>query len=258
MGKLHEVLAAERTVVGASDKMIEETRQKFGKYEHYLTGHIKTLKMVDDSEAAKAMERAARQHKELPTTVLETLEYALEYWAKAEDVLATKNVANQSAVADVEVDGNVLLTDVPVDELMGLEARLQVLRGVVQMVPTQDASKSWVLDESSSHKGAYKQATPDVTTKTEKVTTPVVLYDATKEHPAQVKEISKDVVVGTFEQFNWSGAATAFQKAEMLSRIDRLLVEVKKARTRANQAQVVETKFGKVVVDFMLSPLYAK
>jgi hypothetical protein len=255
MGKLHEVLATEKTVVGASDKLIEETRQKFSKYDHYFVGHLKTLSMIEDSEANRVMAAASKAAKDMPTTVEETLEYTLAHWARAEDVIATKNVTNQGAVADIEFRGTIFAEAVPVDELMGLEARLQVVRGLIQLVPTQDASREWSLDTSSRHKGAYRQNNVERTTKTEKITVPVVLYEATKEHPAQVKEVSRDVVVGTFEQVNWTGAATAKQKAEMMSTIDDLLIEVKKARMRANMIEARKTEIGRKIVNAILAPL---
>jgi len=255
VAKLHEVLAVEKTVVGASDKLLEETRTKFAKYDHYFRGSIKSLKMLSASPENDALQSAAKEVKELPTTVRDTLEYALEYWAKAEDVLYRKNVTNRTAVADVMFRGSTVKSEVPVDELMGLEVRLQSLRGLVQLMPTQDASIEWGADPDSAHKGAYKAVEVDRTTKTEKVTVPVILYEATDKHPAQVKESSKDVVVGIFETVKWTGAATAKQKSEVMANIDELLAEVKQARMRANMVEVVEGSIGREIVDLVMEPL---
>lgn len=139
-----------------------------------------------------------------------TFEYLLNYWAKTEDVLATKNETNRHALANVEVDGQVLLQDLPVDELMGLEARLVELRKLFEKMSMLDASKTWVHSQVAD--GAWETQTEDVTTKTEKVVTPVVLYEATKEHPAQVKEMSKDEVVGVFSTKSFSEPQLHYRK----------------------------------------------
>src|SRR5574343_197031 len=127
MTRLHEILAVEKNRSAQANKLLEETGNKFRK-EQFLSGHLKTLKMLVDSPENAAIEAAARDEKELPTTVPETLEYALKFWADAEDVTFQKNLTNQRANADLLFRGNVLVSNVPVDELLGLEVRLENLR----------------------------------------------------------------------------------------------------------------------------------
>lgn len=251
MKVLHELLATERNFVTQANKIYLEVIQKFDK-EHFFKGYIKSLKMFKDDVSNQSVERAGSEQKELTTTVKLTFEYLLNYWAKTEDVLATKNETNRHALANVEVDGQVLLQDLPVDELMGLEARLVELRKLFEKMPTLDASKTWVHSQVAD--GAWETQTEDVTTKTEKVVTPVVLYEATKEHPAQVKEMSKDEVVGVFSTKSFSGAATSLQKAQCLERLDQLLVAVKMARMRANSVQIQKMHVGETIANYLLKP----
>lgn len=246
---LHELLATEKNYTSQVNKLHLETLQKFDK-DHFFKGFIKTLKMLKDAPNNEQLELAGSENKELVTTVKQTLDYLLSFWVKSEDLQATKNVTNQSAIANVEVNGQVLLINLPVDELMGLEARLLELRKVFEKMPTLDAAKTWI--PSSISDGAWEAPMLDVTVKTEKVVTPVVLYEATKEHPAQVKEVSKDEVVGTFTTKHFSGAATSLQKAQCLERLDLLLVEIKTARMRANTVQLQQTYVGRTIVDFIL------
>ena len=252
---LHELLATEKNFTSQVSKLQLETLQKFDK-DHFFKSYIKTLKMLKDAPNNEELELAGSEKKELVTTVKQTLEYLLSFWTKAEDLQAMKNVTNQNAVADVEVYGVVLLKNLPVDELMGLESRLLDLRKVFEKMPTLDASKTW--NPSSVSDGAWEAAAVDVTVKTEKVLTPVVLYEATKEHPAQVKEISKDEVVGTFTTKHFSGAATSLQKAQCLERLDTLLVEIKRARMRANTVVIQSVSVGKSIVDFIMSGTVAR
>jgi hypothetical protein len=252
---LHELLATEKNFTSQVNKLQLETLQKFDK-DHYFKGYIKTLKMLKDAPNNEELELAGSEKKELVTTVKQTLEYLLTFWINAEDLQATKNVTNQRAVANVEINGKTLLTNLPVDELMGLESRLLDLRKVFEKMPTLDASKTWI--PSSVSDGAWEAATVDVTVKTEKVLTPVVLYEATKEHPAQVKEVSKDEVVGTFTTKHFSGASTSLQKAQCLERLDVLLVEIKRARMRANTVAIQSVSVGQSIVDFITSGTIAQ
>lgn len=248
--RLHELLSIEKQQASQVSVLIQDTLQKFGK-EHFFKGWVKRLKLIKDSPDNAAVEAAGSDTREVVTTVADTLEYMLKHWGSSEDVQFKKNKANQLARADVVLGGSVI-TDVPIDELMGLEARLTKLREVFQAVPTLDATKAWV--PSQVKEGVLKAVVDDVTTKTEKVVTPVVLYEATKEHPAQVKEVSKDEVVGTFTTTNFSGAVTSLQKANALERIDDLIGEIKKARMRANCQEVPNAKIGDELAEYLLEP----
>lgn len=254
MGKLHELLAVEKTKTTAATKLLSETLNKFGKFE-YFQGAVKSLKMLEESEQNKALEAAAAESRTLPTTVHETLEYALKYWADAEDVIYQKNLTNQKATADVVVDGKVIATNVPVDELLGLENRLEILRKVADAMPTLPAAVTCKDDSGNTgRKGSWVSESIEVTTKTEKIMVPVILYEATKEHPAQVKEVAQDKVVGKYTKTNFFGAASSAQKAETISRIDDLLGAVKQARMRANSVEADKSVIGASLVSYILEP----
>lgn len=254
MGKLFELLAAEKTLSSAAEKLIEETKAKFQKADSFFKGHIKTLKMLAENSENAAIENAARDSKPVTTNVIDTLDYTLQHWAKSEDVIFQKNCTNQVARADLEFRGVVVVNDVPVDELMGLENRLKALRGMLQEVPTLDASKEW---EADTQKGAgfWRTQNEEHTTKTEKVMTPVVLAPATDKHPAQVKESSRDVVIGQFTTRLYSGAATTVGKSEAIKAIDDLIVECRKARNRANTVEAVNVRIGAAVTGLIMEQI---
>ncbi len=252
MGKLHEILAVEKTITSAAEKLFQDTLGKFQRVDSYFQGHLKTLKMLNDSPENKALENAARAEKILTTTVPETLKYQLGFWVKAEDILYQKNKTNQSAMADLEFEGRVIAQALPVDELMGLEARLEKLRGLFTTIPTLDASRNWVKDTNAAQTGTFVAANEEISSKTEKIVDAKVLYEATDKHPAQVKEFSKDIVVGSFVVKNFSGAATAIQKARLLEIVDGLIAEVKRSRVRANNIDVVNTGIGQTIADLFL------
>jgi len=249
MPKLHELLAAEKTVSAAWNTLYEETLKKFGN-EHFFNGHTKSLKMLEDTPANEALEAQAMDHKPVATNVFDTLEYALDLYCNAENVQFQKNATNANAMADVYFRDNVLFGSLPVDQLLGLEARLAKIRLLFLAVPTLDASKSWTFDSDSN---CYV-APPEYGTKTEKIMVPVVLAQATQQHPAQVKESTRDNIVGKFTTIKRSGAATTMQKANAIKVVDELLVEVKKARMRANEALIVDREIGQELIEVLLKP----
>lgn len=250
MTKLHEVLAAEKTVSAAWSTLYEETLKKLGN-NHFFEGHTKSLKMLEDSPGNEAIEAQAAEHKALPTNVHDTLEYTLGILARHEDLQLQKNLTNTMAKADVEFRGQTIFTGLPVDQLLGLEARLTKVSTLFVTMPTLDASKNWTYD---SQLGCWV-APPEHTVKTEKIMVPVVMSPATDKHPAQVKESTKDNTVGKFTSIKRSGAVTAVQKAEAIKLIDELMVEVKKARMRANETVVVDAKLGKDLLALLMAPL---
>jgi hypothetical protein len=253
MAQLHEILAAEKTPTSNWNVMFEETLKKFGN-ENFFSGQTNSLKMLEESDGNKVLEAAAREDKPVTTNVYETLHYALGAFAIAEDVQFQKNKTNQIAMGTVMWRGSPLLADMPVDELLGLEARLAKIRQLMLAMPTIDASKNWV--PSAQHgKYVWDLSQPEETSKTEKVMTPVILAPATDKHPAQVEKVTKDIVVGKFSRMKRSGAVTAEQKANTIKQVDELLVEVKKARMRANETQIVGGNIGETVVNILLEHL---
>lgn len=254
MAKLHEILAAQDTPMKAWHAMIEDTLKKFKAADHYFNGHEKTLSMIEDSPANTALAAAARESKPVVTNVFDTLKWALDIFADAEDLQYQKNQTNRSATADIMWHGKVLLSGVPVDELLGLEARLVKIRELIATVPTLDAALNWVpAQDVSPH--VFKLAQPHETTKTEKRPYPFVKAPATEQHPAQVEVFTKDEVVGTFITMKFTGAATAVQKSDALVNIDLLMREIKQARMRANEVPAVVEKIAAQIVEVILKPL---
>lgn len=253
MGKLHEILAVEKAKVNAVNKLIQDTMAKFKKFD-YFQGHIKQLKMIEDSSQNKAVEEAAYEDRQLPTTVHETLEYMFKFWVEAEDITFQKNKTNQAANSELVFRGRLVAENVPVDQLMGLEVRLDTLRKAFDAMPTLPAGTKWEEDLQSGRSGAWTIPNPEVTTKTEKITIPVVLYEATDKHPAQVKESSVDKIVGSYQLTKRCGAATSKQKADCLAIIDELICEIKQARMRANSVEAYRGSIAQSIVDIIMEP----
>lgn len=254
MAKLHELLAAEKTPTAAFNAVFEDTTKKFKNPTHFFDGHSKSLKMLIEDAGNKALEDAAREEKPVTTTVLDTLEYAFDLFGKAEDLQFQKNATNRQATGTVVFRGQDLLKDMPVDELLGLEARLMRVRQLFTDMPTLDATKHWVPDPNIG-KGVWITKYPEDTVKTEKTMTPVMMSPPTDKHPAQVTAVTKDITVGLYTTVKRSGAATALQKAEAIKQVDELMIAVKQARMRANETVAINDRISETLVALLLEPL---
>ncbi len=165
------------------------------------------------------------------------------------DITATKDFANMTAKADIKIGENVLAKDVPVPYLLFLEKQLTDLRTFVDKLPVLDEADDWAKDQAS---GLYKTASLK-THRTQKVSEPIVLYDATKEHPAQTQLITKDVVVGYWNQVKHSGAITRGDKRQLLEKLERVLEAVKSAREEANSVEAPNKKVGADILDYIFA-----
>lgn len=254
MGKLHELLAVEQTVTEGAAKLLAETNRKFSSHTEFFSGNVRTLRRLNSTPEDTAIEQANRKVKELPSNVPDTLSYVFPFLTKALDTKLQKHATNQIAKADIVLDGVAVMHDVPVDFLLDLEKQLPQLRAMFQAMPTLDPSKKWVVERAN----VYKLAEAVQLAQNQRVTEAVVLFPATEQHPAQVKEAARDVLVGLFSDMELSGAATSQQKADVLALCDKLLFAVKQARMRANSVEIVQPKDGAKAVVELFAGVFAK
>ncbi len=156
------------------------------------------------------------------------------------DVVATQDFGNTVAKADVVVDGQVIMTGVPVTYLLFVEKQLVDLHTFVEKLPVLDPAKLWEYD-SSTDSYATK---PVETVKTKKVPRNHVKAEATDKHPAQVEVYHEDILVGRWKTVEYSGAIPAKERNEMLERVKKLQDAVKVAREEANTTPVDQVKVG--------------
>lgn len=246
--RLHAVLAVEGDLAGHSKRTLDETRKTFGRGEMFK-GYVKTLKMHDENREHE--EEAGGDIRALPTTVGERLDFTAKAVIRYLDAYLQKETTNQTAKADIIVDDAEIAKNVPATALLGLEKRLHELRGVFEAVPTLDQGTEWDrAPDQGTH--IWKSRNPEVRNKTEKSMSVIELSPATKEHKAQVQGINKDIVVGKITTHSVSGMVTSAQKSVWLGKIDKLIRAVKQARTRANQAEVVECSIGDALFKYIL------
>ena len=169
--------------------------------------------------------------------------------APAWDITATKDKGNTIAMANVTVDGQVLLSNVPVTTLIFLEKELTNLRTVISHAPVLDPADTWNKDEET---GLYRTAEVQ-TIRTRKITEPVVVIPPTDKHPGQWTDRSKDVKAGTWTRIKLSGALPATRKELLLERVTKLLEAVKVAREEANKTQADFEEVASPVFNWVLA-----
>ena len=239
--KLFHHLVIENEVRNEAEKMVQEAKKGFldrSKYE----GRIKNYQSKEDGGEPMEAVRV-----ELVTTVQDKLDYINKYVIKLLDFEAVKDCTNVQAKADLVIDGVTIGVGLPATLLLQLEKRLREVRAVYAVVPTLDLSIKW---DPSGEKNQYKHG-PVITYRKEKKIIPIILAPATDKHPAQVKESSKDFVIGEFELTKFTGAVHPRLKAEWLGRIDRLIEACKVARMEANDVDLVRSDVGSKLFDFV-------
>lgn len=163
------------------------------------------------------------------------------------DVVATKDVTNCEAKADIIVDGTTLLSDIPSTYLLFLEKQMNDIRTFINNIPVLDENEDWIKDENSN---LYKTSSIK-TNKTKKLQKPIVLYDATDRHPAQTQLITEDIVIGSWETIKISGAISKFEKDKINLNLNKLSDSIKKAREAANMTVAKQQYVGSIITKYL-------
>ena len=244
--KLHEILSIEGMLDKTAKKLVQSSKKQFGK-ENLFNGQTRKLEMFDEKDARLNVSETMK----LETTVDKNLNYALKAVSKYWDAVVQKDAANQEAKADVTVGGAVILKDVPSTTLLGLETKVSELRSLFESIPTLPTGINWERNEADEP-GIYRTREDVKQAKTENDVGFRVLYEATKEHPAQIEKFKVVNTIGMYSTSRVSSMYTAHFKAKMLENIDTLIAAIKKARQRANTVNIDTTKhIGDSLINFI-------
>lgn len=241
--KLNQVLAVEKGVKQRTYATTTELH-KVGQQPALFNGFSKSYRPLEDGGIAQPpqSQKVAFNADDIFGTVQKGL-------AELFDVTATKDWGNQSAKADIVVDGQTILTGVPATYLLFLDKQLSDLRDLIGKMAELDPAVDWSRDPSS---GLYRSAEVKSHT-TAKVQKPIVLYDATDKHPAQTQLITQDVIVGEWTTVKQSGALPATRKKLLLERVQKLLDAVKVSLEEANMTKVEDQKTGNAVLGYIFA-----
>ena len=243
MTKLNQLLAIEKGAKQAGERALTDAHHKLQKAA-LLSGVARTYRPKDEDGDRLPSESTLVQLRadQVLTAISGTL-------ARHFDVTAQKDWTNTIAKADIVVDGETVLAEVPVSHLLWLERQLLDLQTFVRKLPTLDPAEAWIRDAASD---TWRTAGQE-TTRTKKVPRNHVKAPATDRHPAQVEVYTEDVVVGYWNTVKFSGAMPAATVNVLIARVSKLLAAVKMAREAANNTQVLDVSTGDHIFNYLFA-----
>lgn len=191
-------------------------------------------------------EKLPGESTKLQIRVPEVMSDAVAPLSRLLDLVATVDLGNQVATADVKVNGVTILQKVPVSTLLFLERKLVDIAALVDKLPVLDAAEEWLDNEDGSWK-----TVPSIKVRTKKVPRVLEKAPATDKHPAQVEVWHEDIVVGDWTTTTFSGAVTQKRQRELANNVKKLQIAVKIAREEANSTDVQDFKIGEDIFKFL-------
>jgi len=253
LAKLHELVAVNGSTKGQWDRTRGDLMNTFTKKVHLFDEIIQVFTPDDETQPAITETQCTLQ-----TSVRKELGWLSDFARNCIDVQYQIAVGNLTARADLVLpSGLTLLKDIPATALLELENRLEELHGFAFSIPTLDPVKGYVLDPDRSDNtlGQVYKARDVLKVRTKKVTKPLVLYNHTDKHPAQVQAVIEDERIGEIRQTMWSGLITPAEKANIISRVEELQRAVKQSLSRAKDIDidVKALRIGETVLKYALS-----
>lgn len=242
MAKLHQILSVEGDIRSQSQKDLTAAHHGLQKTE-MLSGLQKTYEPLKEDG-----DRLGAEGNLLQTRVPDVIARTAVILTRLFDVVATKDFGNMGAKADLVVNGTVLVKDAPAIWLLWLEKQLADIHTFIVKLPTTPADTKWKWDAQQI---CYVNETEIRTHRTSKEQTHQVVVQATDKFPAQVVQLTKDVIVGNWTTIKYSGAIDMKQVQQMKDRVELLMKEVKYAREKANQVEVVDQTFGAGILKYI-------
>ncbi len=241
MTKLNQIIAVANGKKTKTQEILTEIYKKVQKPELFQ-GMTRTYRPLDENGETKPPE-----HKLLQASVEDSIDEFKNALTDLIDVVYTQDTANCEAKADVVVDNNAVLKDVPVTHLLFLEKQLVDIRTFVGKLPILDPTEKWEFKDNA----ACYVSPVTFTNATKKIMRAFEKSPATDKHPAQVDTYTEDVKVGEWDLIKFSSAIPAKDKKEIMEKIEKLVDAVKYAREQANSKEIEQKKIGKDLLKFI-------
>lgn len=241
--RLHQLLAVEKDIKNTAANELTKLYQRIEKGP-LLSGIARRYRSVIDTGEQLPPESTIVQLR-----VEEAIPEVVVALKALFDLVLSKEDANQSAKADIVVDGVTVMAGVPVCALLFLEKQVTDLSTFVEKLPVLDPSERWERDAAQNCWATL----PVETHRTKKIPRPFIKSPATEKHPAQVEVVHEDEVVGYWSTTKFSGSIPADRKAALKSRVAKLRQAIKVAREDANTARVSERKMGDAILGYLFA-----
>lgn len=241
MTKLNQIIALEKGVKATAEQTVTNVYHTFQRNEAF-NGLVRTYEPLEEDGVQMPPES-----KKVTVKAADLEKLVASAWTRLFDLTATKDTTNQQAKADIVVDGVTLAADVPVSTLIWLEKRLVELKAIASKIPVTDIAEDWNWDEANQ---VWRSDTVK-TLRQKKVTEFPVVAPATDKHPAQIREVTKDVPEGYWSTTKLSGAVSPKRRTDVLARVATLTEAVKKARETANMTEATDVKIGDSLLSYV-------
>ncbi len=254
--KIHEILAVEPEVKGNAERARSRAIDMFRSKQSHFNGMRRTFKpfAVNEEQGEAGGERLEAETR-LVTTVMDELKIMLKGVGEAINLGYTIDEANTRGRANVVVDDEVLLEGMPATFLLQLEKRLKEIRTVLKEIPCFDPIRLWAEDAGADQRHVLR-AEPVITIRKQRARKYNVMYEATKEHPAQVDIMEIDEPVGEIRAYDWTGMLAPRQRRQLVEQVEKLIQAVKSARSRANEVEaLLEKKPAATLFEYLLRPI---
>lgn len=243
MAKLNQIIAIDKGIKARAYAEVSELHKSSQKPDLF-NGFNKEYRPLNDADEKLPPERKRVQH-----SVSDVMRTVSRTMTELFNVTSRKDWTNCVARGTVSINGTVILADAPVSYLLFLEKQMNDLHTFVSKLPVLDDAENWTLDPNS---GLYKSDMVS-THRTKKVQKPIVMYDATPEHPAQTQLITEDVITGYWHTVKQSGAMPRPEKQALLDRLEKLVRAIKEAREAANMTDEVPMHdIGAAVFNYLM------
>lgn len=241
--KLNQVLATHTDIRDRGMRALT-TSYHDGQRAQQLEGLERTYQPDDDEG-----EKFPSEGKVLQTRMKEVIESIHGDVIVMAQSAALRDAGNCVAKADVVIDGEVILKDVPATYLLWLEKHLLAhLKTFASKLPTLPTSETWEWDDN---RNCYVSR-PTQTLKSKKEPRVITKAEATEHHPAQAEIVYEDRRVGVWTSIKFSGALPQKEVKGIQNRVQVLIEAVKKAREEANSIAVPTIpNYGSQVLGFI-------
>jgi len=239
MGQLHEVLAARTQREEQAREALRQAKKVFGA-DHLFEAFMQSYRHLEEDPSGLHRETPKTTH--LTTTVGNVLAELRESLIPSIDLNATIDRTNMEALGRVDVEG-LDLPELPTTQLLALKKSVEQLLTVFRAIPTHDPKHEWDVDEERGV-GIFK-TDPVISYRTTKKVFHEVVVAPTKEHRAEIREKSEDVVTGEVTKKYWSGKLTQKQKTALVKKTEELLEGLGVALARANRVDAKQDHIGR-------------
>lgn len=240
--QLHQLLAVRDGVRSLADKAITRAYHTIQRNEP-LNGIQRTHERRFDEDG-----ELPGEYKHVQILAADVVKEFSAAFARLFDVTASVDYTNQTATADVVVDGDVLVHNAPAPYLIFLEKKLVDVRTFIDKLPALDPAIEW---QEPLAPGEPHRSRDIKTTSTKRVLRNHVKAPATEKHPAQVDVYTEDVISGYWTTVKLSGALPPATIAAMRERVDKLIEAVKVARGEANMQRIEDPKPGAALLGYV-------